>query len=366
MLRRNFLSLSTRTTGVALAASAIAPHVLAAATKSKPLGMALVGLGNYSTRQLGPAFKETTECVLKGVVSGDPAKAKRWAAEYGFAESGIYNYENFDTIADNPDIDIVYIVLPNSMHLEYIERTARAGKHVICEKPMAIDGNESRRAIKACEEAGVMLSVGYRLHFDPNYRALMLARGTPELGEVRYVQADMAFPIGDPTQWRLRKKLAGGGAMYDVGVYCTQSARFFAGEEPVAVTAQEFKTDPVKFAEVDETIMFQLEFPSGATSNCTTSYAFRSNSVHVDYQKGWGALSPAHSYGPIQGTLKNEALLPRKFSQQALQMDDFVRCVRLGVESEVSGVEGLKDMLVVDAIYKSIAAGGKRTLVEPV
>jgi len=366
MLRRNFLSLSSRTTGVALAAGALAPRVWAAATKSKPLGVALVGLGNYSTRQLAKAFNETTECRLTGVVSGDPVKAKRWAAEHGFAESGVYNYENFDSIANNPDIDIVYIVLPNSMHLEFIERAAAAGKQVICEKPMTVTGAESRRAIKACEDAGVLLSVGYRLQFDPNYRALMLARGTPELGAVRYVQADMAFPIGDPTQWRLRKPLAGGGAMYDVGVYCTQSARFFAGQEPVAVTAQEYKTDPVKFAEVDETIMFQLEFPNGTTANCTTSYAFRSNSVHVDYQKGVGTLSPAHSYGPIAGTLNNKELAPREFSQQALQMDDFARCVRAGVESEVSGLEGLKDMLVVDAIYRSIAAGSKRTLVEPV
>ncbi len=366
MFRRNFLSLSTRTAGVALATGSLAGRVWAETGKSKPLGVALVGLGNYSTRQLAPAFSETQRCVLKGVVSGDPAKALDWSRQYGFARSGIYNYENFDTIAQNPDIDIVYIVLPNAMHLEFVERAARAGKHVICEKPVAINGEESRRAIKVCRDAGVHFSVGYRLHFDPNYRALMLARGQPNFGDVRYVQADMAFPIGDPTQWRLRKALAGGGAMYDVGVYCTQSARFFVGEEPVAVTAQEFKTDPVKFAEVDETILFQLEFPSGAMANCSTSYAFRSNSVHVDYEKGWAALSPAHSYGPVVGTLKNETLGPLKFSQQALQMDDFARCIVENVESEVSGLEGLKDMLVVDAVYKSIAHGSRRTLVEPV
>ncbi len=330
------------------------------------MGIALMGLGNYATRQLAPAFKETHHCKLSGVVSGDAEKAKRWSEEHGFAPSGIYNYKNFDTIASNPDIDIVYIVLPNSMHLEFIERAAKAGKHVICEKPMTVTSEESRRAIKACRDAGVQLSVGYRLHFDPNYRALMLARDEPDLGRVRYVQADMAFPIGNPNQWRLRRDLAGGGAMYDVGVYCTQSARFFAGEEPIAVTAQEFKTDPVKFAEVDETIMFQLEFPGGATANCTTSYGFRSNSVHVDYQKAWGSLQPAHSYGPIQGVLKNETLAPRKFSQQALQMDDFVRCIREGIESEVSGLEGLKDALVVDAIYQSIANGSERTAIEAV
>jgi glucose-fructose oxidoreductase len=344
----------------------MASRVVAEVNESKPLGVALVGLGNYSTRELAPAFNETKLVALKGVVSGDPVKAMHWSREHGFATNGIYDYKNFDSIANNPDIDIVYIVLPNAMHLEFIERAAKAGKHVICEKPVAIDGAESRRAIRVCKDAGVQFSVGYRLHFDPNYRALMLARGKADFGDVRYVQADMAFPIGDPTQWRLRKALAGGGAMYDVGVYCTQSARFFVGQEPVAVTAQEFKTDPVKFAEVDETIFFQLEFPNGATANCSTSYAFRSNRVHVDYQKGWAALNPAHSYGPIQGTLRNEALAPSVFSQQALQMDDFARCIQEGVESEVSGLEGLKDMLVVDAIYKSITDGSKRTLVEPV
>ncbi|GAB5562077.1 MAG: Gfo/Idh/MocA family oxidoreductase [Synoicihabitans sp.] len=349
-----------------MATGPLSASIASAAHHGKPLGIALIGLGNYSTRQLAPAFKETRHCKLTGVVSGDPVKAQRWSEEHGFPASGIYNYENFDSIAKNADIDIVYIVLPNSMHLEFIERAAAAGKHVICEKPMTITAEESRRAIRVCREAGVQLSVGYRLHFDPNYRALMLARDEPDFGRVRYVQADMAFSIGNPNQWRLRKDLAGGGAMYDVGVYCTQSARFFTGEEPIAVTAQEIKTDAVKFAEVDETIMFQLEFPSGATSNCTTSYAFRSNSVHVDYQKGWGALQPAHSYGPIQGVLKNKPLAPRKFSQQALQMDDFVRCIREGVESEISGLEGLKDALVVDAIYESIANGSKRTRVEPV
>ncbi|MBT5902656.1 MAG: Gfo/Idh/MocA family oxidoreductase [Opitutaceae bacterium] len=367
MLRRDFLSLSTRTAGVAVAAAPLTSSMLTGAHHGrKPLGVALMGLGNYATRQLAPAFKETHHCKLTGVVSGDPAKAKRWSDEHGFAPENIYDYENFDSIAKNPDIDVVYIVLPNSMHLEFIERSAAAGKHVICEKPMTVTAEESRRAIKACRAAGVQLSVGYRLHFDPNYRALMLARGTAPSGQVRYVQADMAFPMGNPNQWRLRKALAGGGAMYDVGVYCTQSARFFVGEEPIAVTAQEIKTDPVKFAEVDETIMFQLEFPGGATANCTTSYGFRSNSVHVDYQKGWGSLQPAHNYGPIQGVLHNQPLEPRKFSQQALQMDDFVRCIREGVESEVSGLEGLKDALVVDAVYQSIANGSRRTLIESV
>ncbi|MDX1740152.1 MAG: Gfo/Idh/MocA family oxidoreductase, partial [Rhodothermales bacterium] len=237
------------------------------------LGIALVGLGSYSTRQLAPALEETGRCRLAGIVTGTPSKAVSWQERYPQLEGHVYDYESFDRIADDSTIDIVYVVLPNSMHAEYTIRAAEAGKHVICEKPMAVSAAEAQRMIDACDKAGRKLYIGYRLHFEPhNLEAMRIGR-EQVFGRVKYMQTAFGFRIGDPRQWRLRKSLAGGGALMDVGIYALQAARYVTGEEPVRVTAQEYKTDPEKFAEVDETITWQMTFPSGCAANCATTYA---------------------------------------------------------------------------------------------
>ena len=211
----------------------------------KKLGVALVGLGYYAEFKLATALQETKNCALTGIVTGTPAKAEKWKKQFNIPEKNVYNYQNFDRIVDNKDIDVVYVVLPNAMHHEFVIRAAKAGKHVICEKPMAVSVKECEEMIAACKKAGVTLSIGYRLHFEPfNLEAARVGQ-QKVFGKVKIVETSMGFKIGDPTQWRLKKSLAGGGAMFDVGVYAIQGARYATGEEPVYVTAQEIKTDPV-------------------------------------------------------------------------------------------------------------------------
>ena len=146
----------------------------------------------------------------------------------------------------------------------------------------------------------------------------------------------------------------------DVGVYCIQASRYGSGLEPIAITAQEFKTDPVKFKEVDETVTWQLEFPNGVVSNSTTSYNLRTNRLYLNYAKGSAELEPSYSYGGLQGRVGKQSLDFGRTNQQARQMDGFAANILENTESEVSGEEGLRDMRVIEAMYKSIALGGKR------
>lgn len=325
--------------------------------QDKKLGVALVGLGNYSTGQLAPALQQTKLCRLAGIVTGTPAKAKEWSQKYNIPAKNIYNYENFDRIANNKDIDIVYVVLPNSMHAEYTIRAAKAGKHVICEKPMAVSVKECEQMIAVCKAANRLLSIGYRLHFEPHNQEMMRLGQEKVFGPVKIVESSFGFRLGDPNQWRLKKELAGGGALMDVGIYAIQGARYVTGEEPVSVFAQEFKTEPVKFNEVDETVLWQLQFPSGAAANSSTTYAAHVERLFATAEKGKFELGPAYSYSGIKGTVKNKPMELPQINQQAAQMDDFANCVLTNKQSTVSGEEGLKDMKVIEAIYRSIREG---------
>ncbi len=361
--RRRFLGLTGKSIGAAAMFPLLNTKDLFGGIKSeKQLGIALVGLGGYAMGQLAPALKETEHCKLTALVTGTPSKAERYGKEYDIPESHIYNYENFDEIVDNPDVDIVYVVLPNSMHAEYTIRAANAGKHVICEKPMAVSVEESEQMIAACKANNVTLQIGYRLHFDPYNQAIVNHTKSGKNGLPKYVNAEFGFTIGNPNQWRLKKAMAGGGAMMDVGIYCIQAARYATQEEPVSVTAQEFKTDAVKFAEVDETITWQMEFPSGAVANCNTTYNFRTERLQVSYERNnfQAILSPAYIYGGLKGTLGGEPLDFGNPNQQALQMDAMAVAINNGTVTSASGEEGLQDMKIIEAIYKSIAMNSAR------
>ena len=325
----------------------------------KKLRVALCGLGYYAEFKLAPGLLASQNCELVGIVTGTPAKAERWKKQFNIPDKNIYNYQNFDQIADNKDIDAVYTVLPNSMHHEFVIRTAKAGKHAICEKPMAINAKECQEMIDACKKANVTLSIGYRCHFEPYNMEAMRVGQQKILGKPKVVESAMGFKIGDPNQWRLKKALAGGGAMYDVGVYAIQGARYALGEEPTFVTAQEVKTDPVKFKEVDETIMWQMEFPSGARSSSITSYASGMDRLYISAEAGWLELGPAFSYGPQVGRTSKGPLTFAQTNHQAVMMDEIAAIIFDKKASTISGEKGLKDAKVMEAIYKSIESGKK-------
>jgi len=329
---------------------------------TKSLGIALVGLGTYSTYELAPSLLETKHCHLAGIVTGTPSKEKIWAEKYNIPKENIYNYENFDTIITNSSIDIVYVVLPNAMHADFCIRAAKAGKHVICEKPMAVSVAECQAIIDACKKANVKLSVGYRLHSEPHTQEIQRIVREKEFGAINFVTAEAGYPSnGNPGQWRLNKALSGGGALMNMGVYAIQGAIYAAGENPISVSAQEFSTNPEYYKDTDETISAQFEFPSGTVGNIVTSHNAKLDRLYAACDKGWFELDIAYTYGPLHGRTSTGKEISYPYQrQQALQMDDFALHITQGAINRVPGEMGLRDLKIVEAIYESIRLGGEK------
>jgi glucose-fructose oxidoreductase len=360
--RRRFLGQLSAAGALALSARSMN----ASEPVRKKLGVALVGLGGYSRGQLGPALKRTENARLAGVVTGSREKGLQWATEYGFPESAVYSYDSMARMADNPDIDIVYVVTPNGLHAEHAIAAAKAGKHVICEKPMANTVAECDAIIAACRAANVRLSMGYRLHFDPFHEELRRLVRTQEYGPFMTMDGGFAFTMGRP-QWRAEKKLAGGGPLMDLGVYVIQEALMASGEiPPVAITARELpKKRPEFFRDVEESIEWTMEFANGARCRGFTSYNDNRNNFRAEAKGGWFEVGPAYGYNGLRAaTSRGPVNVTPPVSQQALQIDDFALCVRDGRATRVPGEMGRRDMVMVEAIYASAAAGGKRVEVK--
>lgn len=341
-----------------------AADTTAPSAPQKKLGIALVGLGSYSTGQLGPALRQTQHCRLAGVVTGSAAKGRRWASDYGFPEKNIYSYDTMHQMADNPDIDIVYVVTPNSMHAENSIAAAKAGKHVICEKPFTINVAEADAVIAACKVAGKKLSIGYRLHFDPYHKEMMRLAHDKDFGAFTKMNGTFAFHMGSKV-WRAEKKYSGGGPIMDLGVYVIQAGCMAAGGvAPVAVTAHEGpKTRPEFFTDVDETMYWTMEFPDGAKCDSMASYELGGNSFRAEAPKGWIEFTSAFIYNHLAAsTSKGPLNYGPDVNQQALQMDDFALCVKENRESRVPGEMGRRDVAIIEAVYRA-AASGKRELV---
>lgn len=332
------------------------PHL----PEDEKLGVALVGLGNYSNIALGPALWETKNCKLTGLVTGSPDKAVKWAQDYNIPQKNIYDYGRFDEIADNADIDIVYIVLPNFMHAEYTIRALEAGKHVICEKPMAMNPAECQAMIDASERAGKLLSVGYRLHYELHHQEVKRLAREKAYGPINFIEAGLAFHIADPSLWRLSKEKGGGGAIMDLGVYLIQGCRHSVGEEPIAVTAQGFTRDSNRFKDIYETILFQFTFPSGVVANCSTSYSSYVDRMNISCYQGYFGLNPCFSGSGSVAYVNREPLVLPKVNQQALHLDDFANSIMHQQPVRVPGSEGLQDLKIIAAILRSADAGGKR------
>jgi predicted dehydrogenase len=332
-----------------------------AQASSKKLSFALAGLGSLATNQIAPALQKTKHCRLAGIVTGTPAKAEKWKAQYHIPEKNIYNYDTMHRLADNPDIDVVYVVTPNALHAENTIKAANAGKHVLSEKPMEVSAKKCQGMIDACKKAGRQLAIGYRCQFEPHHRECMRIAREKEFGGIKIIEAGFGFRIGDPNQWRLKQALAGGGALMDVGIYALQATRYIAGEEPAFVSAIETKTDPVKFKEVDESIAWQLKFPGGVIAYCSTSYNVNGINRYTAYaDKGWFGLDPAYSYSGIAGRRSdNKPLTFDQVDQFATEMDDFAECILHNKPTKVSGEEGLRDVKILMAIYESIRQSGK-------
>jgi predicted dehydrogenase len=328
----------------------------------KVLRVAIMGLGSYGTR-VAESMQSCTKAKLVGVISGTPSKIKDWQSKYSIPEKNCYNYENFDNIKNNPDIDAVYVITPNGLHHDQIIRVAKAGKHAICEKPMALNAQQGQEMVDACKKANVKLLVGYRMHFEPKTLEVIRMRKDGELGKILFFQGQCGFKIGDPTQWRLNKELAGGGSMMDIGIYAINGSRYMTGEDPIWVTAQETKTDTVKFKEgVDETIQFQFGFPSGAVASCLSTYNMNNlDRFFLNGEKGFAELQPSTGYGPIQGRTNKGELTQPITTHQTVQMDEMSQIIFEGKQPivPVNGEEAVKDLKLIDAIYLAVKTGKK-------
>ena len=325
---------------------------------SKKLGVALVGLGGYSTGQLAPALQLTQHCYLAGIVTGSPEKIPVWQKKYGIKDSNVYNYENMHQIANNDEIDVVYIVVPTALHAKYAVIGANARKHVWCEKPMAMTVEECQQIIDSCKSNKVKLSVGYRMQHEPNTKTVMEYAKTKPYGIITSINAMACYNGGGGKGWRFEKAM-GGGALYDMGVYAINGIRCAAGEEPIAVrNAKQYVNRPNLFTEVDETSEFELVFKNGLIAYGKTSVGDSGNQLKVTCEKGGYELNPMQSYTGVQGSTSDGKKLDIFIqNQQAQQMDDDALAILNNKPVMVPGEEGQRDINIVQAIMTAAKSG---------
>lgn len=352
--RRDFL----KQAGSALAIASGFPSVILP-RKQEKLGVALVGLGNYATTRLAPGLQKTEHCELRGIVTGTPSKIPKWQKKYDIPDQNVYSYETIEDIANNDDIDVVYIVTPPGVHARDAIKGAEAGKHVWCEKPMAMDVEECQAVIDAADENGVQLTIGYRMQHEPNTQTIIEYGEEETYGAVTSVETgagyDGAHP--DPDNWR-RKAELGGGALYDMGVYPINGARYATGMEPVAVRGRTWSEREEMYSEVPEFAEFELRFPNDVIAEGETSFGKSTNYLDVECTDGWYRLRPFQSYSGVQGeTSDGTELPPDPHHQQARQMDDDARAIKEGEDPIVPGEEGLADIRIVRAIMESSQKG---------
>jgi predicted dehydrogenase len=338
--------ISTRTT-----------RALAAAAKPK-LGFALCGLGELSEHQIAPALLKTARCRLTGLITDSPAKATAWQGKYGIPARSVYTYDTMARMADNRDINVVYVVTPNALHLQHGCAAAKAGKHVFCEKPLEISVERCQRLISAVKAADRRLGVAYRCRFEPHHLEAIRLAHSRELGTLRSIDAYFGFNI-QPSGWRLKRALSGGGPLLDVGIYALQATRYLTGEEPIWVSGLTTTGDAARFSEVEASVLWEARFPGGTVTQCGASYACAPTGyLRAIGDRGGFTLDPAFDYAGIRGRQSDGR--PFDFpdiDQFAAEMDDFARCIQDGAPSIVSGEEGLRDVRILMAIYRSARTG---------
>ncbi|HET7103149.1 MAG TPA: Gfo/Idh/MocA family oxidoreductase [Terracidiphilus sp.] len=352
LTRRDFAKLG------ALGLAARFTPTLNAQAQDRKIGYAIIGLGRIASHFM-PGIRNTANSRVVALVSGHRSKAERIAAEYGVPAGSIYSYDDFDGIAQNKDVDAVYVALPNSMHAEYTRRAAKAGKHVLCEKPMSTSVADAESMIAACNAAHVKLMIAYRCHYEStNLKAVKLIR-EGAIGQVQAIESAFGFNIARG-EWRVNKKLAGGGPLMDVGIYALNACRYLTGEEPTGFGAFASVIDhDGRFDQVEENDSWTMKFPSGILASCNTTYGGSMGGYFKVYgSKGWIAADPAFNYdgnrlmaqyGDTRLDEPNPSKDPYQFAAQA---DHFSNCILNNLEPKTPGEEGLRDMRYMAQIYR--------------
>jgi len=336
----------------------------------RKIGYCAVGLGRISGIFMS-AVKQSSQARMVALVSGYREKAEKIAADYGIAAKNIYSYDNFDSIADNPEIDAVYIGLPNSMHAEYTIRAARAGKHVLCEKPMAVSVAECQSMIDACRKANKKLMIAYRIQYEPvvHARALELIR-SGQLGAIQTLEGAYGFNISprgatikgvNRPEFRINAALSGGGPMMDVGIYALNAFRYLMGEEPAEMTASTSVIDKDgRFNGIEENMVWTMKFPSGAVASCATSYgASLGPYFRIAGSKGTLLSDPAWNYDGMKMTVRLQGQPPtevtnpeRHPAQFVREADHFAECILQNKELKTPGEEGMRDVKHIAELYR--------------
>lgn len=339
------------------AVSSLIPTLLVGQKKRK-IGVALLGLGSYSTYQLGPALLETKYCELKGIVTGSPEKVSSWQQRYQVKDENVYSYDDMHRIANNNEIDVIYVVTPTGTHADFVKKAASTGKHVWCEKPMAMNSIACQEMIKACNDNKVKLTIGYRMQHEPNTLKVNGYANSRPYGKIRAIEAAAGYHGGGGSGWRFEKEM-GGGALYDMGVYTINGIRNALGIEPVSVLkARQYTDRPTLFEEVDEHTTYELQFPNQIKAKGMTSVGNGYNHLRINCENGWYETRPMQTYSGVVGQTSDgkriNAYLP---NQQGKQMDDDALALLENREMPINPNEGLKDIRVIEAIIKSARTG---------
>jgi predicted dehydrogenase len=328
------------------------------------VGYAVVGLGHFGQHVVLPGFRKSRKAKLVALVSGDERKAQRLAGKFG--ASNYYHYRDYALCLNHPQVEAVYIATNNSTHAEFTLQAAAAGKHVLCEKPMANNVAECQQMIDACRAQRVRLMIAYRKYFEPAALDLKMLAASGKLGRLKIIHSAFSIflrPGPKVAPWHFDRRLAGGGALPDVGIYCINTARWVAGKEPLEAAAYQWTDLPEVFREVDENIAFRLSFPDGLMMQATASWgAAQASFLHIIGEKGWATLDPAYPYdeerrlyGRIGGRWFEKKY--RVMNELALELDAFADCVRHRREPEPNGTVGMRDVAVMQAIYQSAREG---------
>jgi predicted dehydrogenase len=329
-------------------------------SRAKKVRYAVIGLGHIAQAAVLPAFEHARRnSVLAALVSSEEKKLRELSRRYRVQR--VCGYEDADALFRSGEIDAVYIALPNDMHKEWTLRAARAGLHVLCEKPLAVTVRECEQMIAATQKANVKLMTAYRLHFErANLEAARFAR-EGKLGELRFFSSDFSMQV---TEDNIRlKKARGGGPLYDIGIYCINAARYCLGEDPVEVWATATRSNDRRFREVDETACGVMRFKDERVAAFTCSFGASDRSTYtITGTKGCITLDPAYEYamGLAYRMKVGERERKKQFGksdQFAPELIYFSNCVLNDRDPEPSGEEGLIDVRIIEGMLRSISSG---------
>jgi predicted dehydrogenase len=323
------------------------------------VGFAVVGLGRIAQGSILPAFANCKRARLVALVSQDKQKAARLARK--FSATTCYPSEEYAACLANPEISALYVATPPGEHAEWTVQAAQAGKHVLCEKPLAATVKQSGEMVEACRRSGVLLMTAYRKHYEPSCLYLKQLVQNGDLGRIDVIHTAFSelYNPGVSPAWLLDRSLAGGGPLMDLGVYCVNTSRWLVEEDPVAVDAEAWSLDTRRFREVEEGISFRIEFPSGLVLQGSSTYgAVLSSFVYIQGTKGWVLLTPAYTFDEerrITGKIGGQSVTRRfKVTDEfALEIDALASAIQDKRSVDADGIEGHRDMTILHAIYES-------------